>query len=169
MQTANFAVTAIDGTPILSVKVEVMDEDTNSLLAAVQNGRVDFRCDCHKYPTFPIVYSRLLIRLAVTDILPPLQVKVRCTIAENAGNFTNADLQDWVMAVEKVGRTNIYVYNSSNELLADGSAEIKSEIIQAFIKAVTEANEALRKIQADRQDWDAATQAFFRDHPEPQF
>jgi hypothetical protein len=114
------------------------------------------------------VYSRLFIPLAVTETHGAHQIALRGTLAENAGNFTNADLQDWAIAVGKLGHTSIYVYSSSSELLAEGTAAIKSESIQALINAITEANKALLKIRADRQDFNKAAQAFFRDHPEPQ-
>lgn len=167
-QVANFAVAVINGTPILSVKVEVRVDDTNGLRDAVRTGNVTFRSNCHKYPTFPIVYSRLFIPLAAAGTHGPHQIALRGTIAENAGNFTNADLQDWAMAVGKLGHTDIYVYSPSNELLKNGTALLKSESIQALIKAITEAHAVLLKIRADRQDFNKAVQAFFRDHPEPQ-
>jgi len=163
---AQFVATALDGNALVSVKVTVEPEDLKNLRDAVSRGSVWFRSHCETYAEFPIVYSRLFIPLSAFAA-GQNQVGMNGTIAENAGNFTNADLQDWAITLERQGRTTVHVYGTSNELLASGTAQPTSECVRSIMQAIDKANIALRKIPHERQNFDKAVQAFFRDHPEP--
>ena len=168
-QPAMFTVCAANKQPIVAVKVQIRSEDREALCSAVNDGHVWLKCNCFRYPPFPVVYTRLFIPLTYSADSGPGKIGMRGTIAENAGKFTNADFQDWLINLHRLSSSQVWVFDTSEQLLAKGDITFAQETVNCIIGALDEADAMLRSIAPAKQDFNAAAQAFFRDHPEPSF
>jgi hypothetical protein len=80
-----------------------------------------------------------------------------------------ADLQEWIAAVERTKQSEVHVYDEHNQHLATGRAMHDDEFIRPLIISLDGAHKALRRIPAAQRNVAAASQAFFEDHPKPSF
>lgn len=168
-QPAMFTVCAANNQPIVAVKVQIRSEDREALCSAVNDGHVWLKSNCFRYPSFPVVYTRLFIPFTYSANSGPGKIGMRGTIAENAGKFTNADFQDWLINLHRLSSSQVWVFDTSEQLLVKGDITFTRETINSIVGALDEADAVLRSITPVKQDFNAAVQAFFRDHPEPSF
>lgn len=162
-ETGTFTVCVFEGKPHLVAKVSVPDSDIRILDDSIKAGRIILRTSFYPYPTYPVIYNRVFI--VVGD--GPQPDNFKGILVESATNFKEANFQQWAVTLRGTRRLCIHVYTGTKEEPASGEAEIAPEVVDMVIHAIDQANEALKSIPEDQQNFKEATQAFFRDHPEP--
>jgi HEAT repeat protein len=128
----------------------------------IQSGNVIFVSSCHIYPTYPMTYLRIFVPLDAGSL-----ENVKGAIIESPTDFTNANFQEWVSTLEAAKKTMLLVYDEKGNILVEGNINIKEEIINKVVHTVDQANIALVAIPKEQRDFHSASQAFFRDHPNP--
>lgn len=160
----NYAVCVFNKEPLVVTKLDPEGEKLKQLKRTVSDGQVMFRSEVYSYPTYPILYSRMFITLSAINNAK--QIGLSGLLSECAGKMENADLQEWTKILRHTLWTQLYVYNSSGELLAKGKVEVKKDIADLLFNRVSQANYLLKKIDPSRRDFHASTRQFFQDFPE---
>ena len=147
----------------LAMPNAIDDGQIPALKRSVEGGFCFFRAGFYKQPEFPLVHIGLALSAESTG-------GARTSnniIVENVANFTEANFQDWVKAIEAKQQTQIDVVSPDGHLIASGKACIDAQIISDIVKSVDKADELLKTIPRKSQNYNAALEKFYKEHPEP--
>lgn len=162
-EMGTFTVVAFEGKPYLVAKIRQPKDNVPALISSIKAGRIILRTSFYPYPTYPIIYNRVFI----VSGDGPRQGSYEGVLVESATNFTEANFQQWAITLRGTRRLCVHVYTETMEELASGEADITAEVTDMIIDAIDHANESLKAIPEEQQNFKEAVQAFFRDHPEP--
>jgi len=165
-EPGTFSMYVVNGEPHLLAKMPPPPADVKGLfMDNIKSGAILFRTTHYEYPTFPVLYCRLFFPL-VKEFKAG---HTRGAIAEAPTIFSEANFQEWVNTVERTHNTNVIVYDETGAVLAQGRFALNTEAILFLVQEVDSANQCLSKIPESKRDFKAASNQFFKDHPEPYF
>jgi len=150
-----------DGEPHTAVAFDVDREMAKKLKHSLHQGAVRFHVSVHRCPTYPVLYQIMAVRMGGTD------EKWTALVNEAVGDFTDANLQEWVVRARETRKTQLHAFGPRGWALGTYEVPLTDDYLQALAAAMDEADRALRAIPRAKWDFVAAARQFWRDHPEP--
>jgi len=150
-----------DGEAHTAVAFAVDREEADKLKHSLHQGAVRFYVSVHCYPTHPVLYQAMAVRVGGTD------AKWEALLNEAVGNFTEANFQEWVVRAREKKSTKLHAFGPRGWALGTYDIPLMDDYLQALMAAMNEADGALRAILRSKWDFSAAARQFWRDHPKP--
>jgi hypothetical protein len=158
----NFCVCALGGQMAFALGcLEPADEDLPFIQRMIQDGKLFVKSTLYSYPEYPLVY----IRMFVPSAPPESPTKMRGELLECLADYTEANFQEWVVAVCAAGKFTVNIRRPDGSALAKGLVQLEGHFTDDLLKAMNKADAELRRIPEERRSPQAASASFYDDHP----
>jgi hypothetical protein len=165
----SFVFWSINGMAVVAAVVPDGIDGLNNMLSNIEAGFFELRTQVQAYDTFPVMYSRLLLP-TVTGLDRnsdgEIKMQLHGLVLESAGDFTNADFQDWLIAIKKTKHTQLQVFDEDGNKLAIGERELLATTIATYVLGFDQSAAMLESIASHHRDFRTAATQLYRDFPE---
>ncbi len=159
----NFCVCALAGQAFAVGSLDPAASELAFMQAMVKGGTLFIKSTLFSYPAFPLMY----VRIFVPSAPPETKTRMRGAMVECLADFTEANFQEWVVAVRKTRQTLVNLRKPDGVSLASGMLRLEPYFVDDLLKAMDEADGKLKKMPKEQRNFQAASGAFFNDHPQP--
>jgi hypothetical protein len=158
-----FFACVLKGEPYVIAMLENIEAyDEPDLKKSIEGGKCVFHGKFFNMPEYPLVHIGLGLPVSLLE-----RTKIGLIVVDNTVNFTEANFQDWVAAVEIKKYTIVDVFLPDLTLVASGRTNLDATVISEIVNCINQANSHLNTTPQAYWDFKNAVKGFYQKYPNP--